>query len=97
MKSAAFVALICFAIPAAGQSTGASVSGIVTDASGARIVDATITIAHLLNGRALTLTTGPEGTYRAVALLPGEFDLTATGTGFTARTRRVTLLVGADA
>jgi hypothetical protein len=69
----------------------------VTDASGARIVDATITIAHLLNGRALTLTTGPEGTYRAVALLPGEYDLTATGRGFTARTRRVTLLVGADA
>ena len=62
MKSAAFVALICFAIPAAGQSTGASVSGIVTDASGARIVDATITIAHLLNGRALSLTTGTEGT-----------------------------------
>lgn len=97
MKSAAFVAFICLAIPAAGQSTGASVSGIVTDASGARIVDATITIAHLLNGRAFTLTTGPEGTYRAVALLPGEYDLTATGRGFTARTRRVTLLVGADA
>jgi hypothetical protein len=52
MKRATFVAFICFAIPAAGQSTGASVSGIVTDASGARIVDATITIAHLLNGRA---------------------------------------------
>jgi len=51
MKSAFFVALICFAIPAAVQFAGASVSGIVTEASGARIVAATVTIVRLLNGQ----------------------------------------------
>lgn len=97
MKTAAFGALLCFAVPAAGQSAGASVAGIVTDASGARLVDATVTIAHVLNGRAITLTTGREGDYRAVALLTGEYDVTARRMGFTSLTRRVTLVVGADA
>ena len=97
MKTAAFGALLCFAVPAAGQSAGASVAGIVTDTSGARLVDATVTIAHVLNGRAITLTTGREGDYRAVALLTGEYDVTARRMGFTSLTRRVTLVVGADA
>jgi Carboxypeptidase regulatory-like domain len=97
MRTTTFVALVCFAVPAAGQSTGARVAGIVTDASGARLVDATITVAHVLNGRTVTVTTGHEGDYRAVALLPGDYDLTAKGKGFTSLTRRVTLAVDADA
>jgi hypothetical protein len=60
-------------------------------------VDATVTIVHVLNGRSVTLTTDREGDYRAVALLPGDYELTAQGEGFTSLTRRVTLLVGADA
>ena len=57
------------------QSIGANVSGIVTDETGARIPDATVTITHVLNGRALEVKTGREGDYRAVALLPGEYDI----------------------
>jgi carboxypeptidase family protein len=97
MKSAAFAALLCFAIPAAGQPSAASVGGIVTDQSAAPLSDATVTIAHVRNGRVLTVTTGREGEYRAVALIPGEYDLTAERSGFTAVARRVTLFVGADA
>jgi hypothetical protein len=63
MKSAAFVALLWFAIPA-GQSSAANVGGIVTDQSGARLSDATVTIAHARNGRLLTVTTGREGEYQ---------------------------------
>ena len=51
MKSAAFVALLWFAIPANGQPSAAVVGGIVTDQSGARLPDATVTIAHARNGR----------------------------------------------
>ena len=97
MKSAAFAALLCFAIPAAGQPSAASVGGIVTDQSAARLSDATVTIAHVRNGRVLTVTTGREGEYRAVALIPGEYDLTAERSGFKAVVRRVALFVGADA
>ena len=97
MKSAAFVALLGFAIPAAGQSSAANVGGIVIDQSGARLSDATVTIAHTQNGRFLTVTTGREGEYRAVALIPGEYDITAQRSGFDNVVRRVTLFVGAEA
>ena len=49
------------------------------------------------NGRAVDLNTGSEGEYRAVALLPGEYDVAAARSGFSSVTRRVTLPVGADA
>ena len=69
----------------------------MTDGSGARLVDATVTITHTANGRSIVLTTGPHGEYRAVALLPGDYAVTAAHTGFAPATRRVSLLVGTDA
>ena len=97
MKFATFVALLGFAIPAASQSNAANIAGIVTDQSGSRLSDATVTIAHVRNGRSLTASTGREGEYRAVALIPGEYDVTAERSGFTAVQRRVSLFVGAEA
>jgi carboxypeptidase family protein len=97
MKPLAVFIAIWFAAPAAGQSIGANVAGIVSDESGARLPGASITIAHLLNGRSVTVTTGREGEYRVVALLPGEYDLAVTQPGFARLTRHVSLLVGADA
>ena len=43
------------AVPAAAQSFGASIAGIVTDASGARVPGATVSITHEQNGRAQVL------------------------------------------
>jgi hypothetical protein len=97
MKFAALVVLLGFAIPAAGQSSAANVGGIVTDQSGARLTDATVTIAHASNGRLVTVLTGNQGEYRAIALIAGEYDITAARSGFAIVVRRVTLLVGADA
>src|SRR5688572_15825112 len=97
MKPVAFFALLCFAVPAASQSTGANVAGVVTDSSGARLPDAKVSIALFQSGQSVTVTTGREGEYRAVALLPGAYELSAERLGFTRVTRRITLLVGADA
>jgi hypothetical protein len=83
--------------PAFAQSIGASVAGLVTDETGARLQGATVTITHTLNGRVVVLNTGSQGEYRAVALLPGEYDIAAVQAGFSSNTRRVTLPVGADA
>ena len=81
----------------AGQSIGASVAGVVRDESGALLPQATVTITNSLNGHAAKLTTGSAGEFRAVALLPGDYAVTAERAGFAARTRHLTLLVGADA
>ena len=96
------ISLILFSIvlipgAALGQSIGASLAGVVSDQTGARLKDATVTITHAQNGRALTVMTGHEGDYRVVALLPGDYDVVAMRAGFSPVTRRVALLVGADA
>ena len=82
---------------ASGQSVGAHVAGVVRDESGAVLHHATVTVTNLQNGRTTSLTTGEHGDYRAVALLPGEYDVTAAYSGFAAQTQRVTLFVASDA
>src|SRR5687768_10051215 len=89
-------AVLFVASAAAGQSAGAHVAGVVRDESGAVLQQATVTVTHVLNGRAVTLSTGPLGDYRAVALMPGDYDVTAEYSGFTPRTRRLALFVGSD-
>ena len=83
--------------PAFAQSIGANLAGFVTDETGARLENATVTITQTLSGRAVVVSTGSEGEYRAVALLPGEYDIAAARSGFSSVTRRVALPVGADA
>ena len=80
-----------------GQSIGASVAGVVTDETGARVQDATVTMTHVLNGHAVKVRSGREGEYRAVALLPGDYDIRVARDGFRPATQRVALPVGADA
>src|SRR5687767_15960955 len=70
MKAAAFLALIGLAVPAAGQSIGGNIAGMVTDGSGARVTGATITVTNVANGRSQTLTAGEQGEFRLVALQP---------------------------
>ena len=90
-------ASVLFCAPVFGQSIGANLAGIVADETGARIQDVTVTITHVLNGRAMSVETGREGEYRAVALLPGEYEIVAARNGFSPVTRHVALPVGADA
>jgi hypothetical protein len=92
-----FVASVVACGPVFGQSIGANLAGIVADQTGARLQDAIVTITHVLNGHTTTLSTGGEGEYRVVALLPGEYEVVAARTGFSPITRRVALPVGADA
>jgi len=98
MKSVAFV--LAWAVLSAtsfAQSSGASLAGVVTDESGARLEGATVTLTNVLNGHAVSLKTGGEGEYRAMALLPGEYQVAVTRQGFAPVTRRLALPVAADA
>ena len=81
---------------AGGQVLGGNVGGVVVDESGGRLPGVTITVTNLSNGRSQTLVTGEEGTYRAVALQPAAYEVTATLTGFAIQKRQVTLAIGAD-
>ena len=78
------------------QSFGASVGGVVSDATGAVLPGVTVTVTHVSNGRTVAMTTEEHGDYRAVALQPGDYQFVVERSGFMPASRLVTLLVGAN-
>ena len=69
-------------ISAWAQSTDASLSGTVTDPSGAPIANATVIAEHISTGVATTTKTNESGVYLFPALPPGIYRLTGEREGF---------------
>src|SRR3989442_14553634 len=85
------------AAQADAQVTGATLSGIVTDTSGAVIPGVMVSIKNRATGVGRSLTTDEAGLYSAPNLLAGSYDVTASAPGFsTARQSNITLAVGAQ-
>ncbi|MEO1310129.1 MAG: carboxypeptidase regulatory-like domain-containing protein [Pseudomonadota bacterium] len=81
--SSAVLAIVA-AAPAAvyAQQTSSVVTGQVTDASGAPVAGATVTITHIPSGTRKTVVASDEGVYFASGLrVGGPFQFTASGAG----------------
>lgn len=76
-----------------GQSQNSSVSGQVTDASGAVIPNATVTATSTERQSTAKVTTGPDGRYSFPNLEPGAYELQAAATGFRTFVQRGITLV----
>src|ERR1700676_506805 len=64
--------LWCLAsIPVYSQVVGGSLSGTVTDESGAALPKATVSIANVATGVTTSVTSNAQGIYNAPNLLPG--------------------------
>jgi hypothetical protein len=78
------------------QVSGATVSGTVTDPSGATIPDAQITITDVGKQASRTVTTDSDGFYTAPNFVPGIYDVRATAPGFSTKVLSgIQLTVGA--
>ena len=64
------------------QSTTGTITGTVTDPSGAVIPGAKVTVTNTLNGATVTVQANGEGIYVVPALLPSSYTVAATATGF---------------
>jgi predicted porin len=85
------------AFPAWAQ-TGASLSGVVTDQTGAALRDVAVTFKNVDTGATRTIATDGAGHYQASGLPPGRFEIRAAKQGFANETRAgVSLAVGQDA
>jgi hypothetical protein len=86
-----------YGYPAAAQQTVdyASISGRVTDPSGAVIVGAEASARHLETNVTTTAVTDSEGRFRFPYLRVGRYELTVHQPGFVDATRVLTLTVGA--
>ncbi len=78
------------------QVVGATLSGTITDSSGAVVPKATVTIRNTATGIVRTVSTNETGFYTAPNVQPGDYQVTATAEGFASETAPITLTVGAQ-
>ena len=83
----AFFVAICLAPALAAQETTGTITGVVTDDSGAVLPGVTVTLKGPAAAGAPTTTTNAEGIYRFPNLAPGVYQITVELTGFTSSTQ----------
>ena len=93
----ALVLIMLTSIRVYAQVSGATLTGTVSDASGAIIPNAKISIHNVATGEVRDVTTDAAGLYAAPNLLPGKYEVTVTAPGFSTEVRSgITLTVGAQ-
>ena len=101
-KAYLYIAAVSFLLSSsltfAQAQTGASLSGVVTDQTGAALRDVAVTIRNVDTGATRTITTDGGGHFQASGLPPGRFEIRAAKQGFADRTRTaISLAVGQEA
>ena len=95
--SVLFLFLICASLAVAQLDTG-TISGTVTDQSGAAAPGATLTIRNVETGVSRKVETNPGGRYEATALPVGHYEVNASLSGFQTTVRKgIELTVGRHA
>jgi len=78
---AVLIAVVALSVRLSAQTT-ASVSGVVTDVSGAAVSEAQVVIRNDGTNVQQTTTTSASGTYSIINLLPGSYSIEVTKQGF---------------
>ncbi len=96
----AVVFLMCgiyLSVPADAQVAGGTLSGTITDPSDKFVPQAQISIRNVATGITTTVTTNSDGFYIAANLLPGEYQVTVSASGFATEAKKgISLTVGAQ-
>src|SRR5580693_9463748 len=94
----AFIALALLMLTSSrayAQVSGATLTGTVSDASGAVVPNAQVSIKNVATGELRAATTDTAGFYTAPNLLPGKYEVTVTAPGFSTEVQTgITLTVG---
>ena len=89
--------MLLSSLPSWAQVTGATLSGTVTDPSGALVPQAGISIKNLATGISTSVSTNADALYSAPNLLPGNYEVTVSASGFKTEVRSgINLTVGAQ-
>jgi len=90
--------LCLFLVSSATAQVSASLSGTVTDQSGAAVASASITVRNVETGAVRNTTTGNAGRYQVFSLPIGDYEVRASKQGFAEEIRTgIRLVVGEDA
>jgi Carboxypeptidase regulatory-like domain/TonB-dependent Receptor Plug Domain/TonB dependent receptor len=97
LTSILLMVVIIFPAALHAQVAGGTLSGTITDPTGRAVPQAQILIKNVATGVDRTVTTNTDGFYTAVNLLPGEYQLRITATGFNTEIKTgITMNVGAQ-
>src|ERR1035438_10176864 len=89
--------LVALSQPALAQVAGATLSGLVTDTSGATVPGVTVSIKNVGTGAVHEVKANEGGFYSVPNLLPGTYDITFSAQGFSQTIQKgVVLTVGAE-
>jgi len=77
--------------PLRAQGAGATLSGTITDSSGAVVPHATISVKHVATGRSAETQTDSAGRFTVPNLVPGEYQVSAAAAGFGTNVAMVTI------
>ena len=81
-------------VVAQSQASTGTITGTVTDSTGAVVPSATVKIVSKSTGAERTTTSNESGFYQFLLLQPGSYDVTASNAGFADQKRTVTVLIG---
>jgi hypothetical protein len=87
--------LVCLSPASLGQTITGTISGDVTDTSGAVVAGATITVENLGTNEKRTATTTSTGSFRVPDLAIGKYKVTASAEGFKTLVQTSEVLTGA--
>jgi hypothetical protein len=88
---------LLISLPLRAQVAGGTLSGTITDPSGAAVPNAEVVIKNSATGITRSLTTNADGFYSAANLLPGSYEVAVSATGFNTEIKRgITINVGSQ-
>src|ERR1700680_2676721 len=96
VAGALLLSILC-SHPAHGQVVGGTISGTISDKSGAVVANATVSLKNLATGVNTTVTANAQGLYSLPNLLPGNYQQKVSAVGFETSIRNgIILTVGSQ-
>lgn len=85
---------LVFSAPVWAQSSGATLTGTITDPQGDVVPNAKVSARNIATNVSTDTETNSSGSYNIVNLTPGDYQVSITSTGFSTSTSKVSLFVG---
>jgi hypothetical protein len=96
----ALLAVLLLALVAPGilkaQTTGPTLSGTITQTSGATVVNAKVSVKNLASGQTTDTQTDSAGRYSVANLPPGDYEISVSAQGYSTNTNKVTISAGVN-